>query len=121
MDGLAAGSAGLAGGVVEVRDGYGSDANTRAMEADCSGDSSLFGADGEPVGGVFDVAAGYDSTVCEEERGAHAEVAVGGVGVVGGGDGALVQVFDLCVGEAGGGHDVSEAIGCERGWQVVWR
>ena len=104
MDGLAAGSAGLAGGVVEVRDGYGSDANTRAMEADCSGDSSLFGADGEPVGGVFDVAAGDDGVgrVVEQERGSDAEVTVRGVGVVGNFSGAVLEVCDLGL--------------CQRGW-----
>ena len=105
MDGLAAGSAGLAGGVVEVRDGYGSDANTRAMEADCSGDSSLFGADGEPVGGVFDVASGDDGVglVVEQERGADAEVAVRSVGVVGDVDGTLLEVGNLRLCKRGGG------------------
>ena len=49
------------------------------------GDGGLFGAAGEPVGGIFDVAAGDDSAVGEQERGADAEVAVRCVGVCGGG------------------------------------
>ena len=53
----------------------------------------------------------------EEDGGADAEVAVGGVGVVGDGDGALLQVCGLGGVERGGRvvvrrHDVSEAIGC---------
>ena len=63
MDGLAAGSAGLAGGVVEVGDGDGADADLGAVEADGGGDGGLFGADGEAVGGIFDVAAGDDVAV----------------------------------------------------------
>ena len=63
VDGLAAGSAGLAGGVVEVGDDDGSDADLGAVEGDGSGDGVLFRADCEPVGGVFDVAAGDDLAV----------------------------------------------------------
>ena len=65
------------------------------MEADGGGDGGLFGADGEAVGGVFDVAAGDDSAVGKQDSGADAEVAVGRVGVVGDGDGALLQVCGL--------------------------
>ena len=95
MDGLAAGPAGLAGGVVEVGDGDGADADFGAVEADGGGDGGLFGADGEAVGGVFDVAAGDDVAVGEKECRADAEVAVGGVGVVCGGVGALLKVGGL--------------------------
>ena len=119
MDGLAAGSAGLAGGVVEVGDGDGTDADFRAVEADRGGDGGLFGADGETVGGVFYVAASDDSTVGEQDGSADAEVAVGGVGVMGDGDGALLQVCGLPgvegIRTVGSivlqRHDVSEAIG----------
>jgi len=116
VDGLAACSAGLAGGVVEVGDGDGADADFGAAEGDGRGDGGLFSTAGEPVGGVFDVAAGDDSTVCQQEGGADAEVTVGGVGVVCYGDGTLLEVGDLCGAEGAlvfdGGHDVSEAIGC---------
>ena len=66
----------------------------------------------------------------EEESGAYAEVAVGGVGVVSDGDGALLEVGDLCDGDELRAdrrsgrvrrHDVSEAIGCGGRWQVVLR
>jgi hypothetical protein len=122
VDGLAAGAAGLAGGVVEVRDSDGADTDFGAVEADSGGDGGLFGADGEAVGGVFDVAADDDSTVGEQDGCANAEVTVGGVGVMGDGDGALLQVRALGRAERGGWagwamarrHDVSEAIGCRR-------
>jgi hypothetical protein len=114
VDGLAAGPAGLAGGGVEVGDGDGTDADFGAAEGDGGGDGGLLGTAGEAVGGVFDVAAGDDSTVCEQEGGADAEVAVGCVGVMRDGGGLLLQIGDLCGSEAvgmfGGGHDVSEAI-----------
>ena len=95
VDGLAAGPAGLAGGVVEVGDSDGADTDVRAVETDGGGDGGLFGADGEAVGGVLDVAAGDDSTVGEQNGCADPEVAVGCVGVVGDGDGALLQVCSL--------------------------
>jgi hypothetical protein len=124
VDGLAACSAGLAGGGVEVGDGDGADADGGAVETDGGGDGGLLGAGGETVGGVFYVAAGDDGAVRKQDSGAYAEVAVGGVGMVGDGGGALLQIGDLLRSEGGIGgrrHDVSEAIGCERGWQVVWR
>jgi len=128
VDGLAAGSAGLAGGVVEGGDGDGADADLRAMETDGCGDGGLFGADGETVGGVFDVAADDDSTVRKQDSGADTEAAVRSVGVVSDGDGALLQVRSLRGRErtliAGRGwvlvgilgvvrrHRMSEATGC---------
>ncbi len=102
MDGLAAGSTGLAGSVVEVGDCDGADANFRTVEGDGGGDGGLFGADGEAVRGVFDVATGDDRTVGEQDRGTDAEVAVGRVGVMGNGDGALLQVCGLGRVERGG-------------------
>jgi len=102
VDGLAAGPARLAGGVVEVSDCDGADTNFGAMEADGRSDGGLFGADGEAVGGVFYIAAGDDSTVGEQDGGADAEVAVGRVGVMGHGDGALLQVCDPGGVERGG-------------------
>ena len=83
------------------------------MEGDGGGDGGLLGAGGEAVGGVFDVAAGDDGAVCEEEGGADAEVAVGGVGVVGDGDGALLEVCDLC-GETSWNRANPDSV-------VVWR
>ena len=116
MDGLAAGPAGLAGGVVEVGDGDGADANGGAVKTDSGGDGGLFRADGKTVGGVFDVAAGDNCAVSEEYGGADAEVAVGCVRVVGDCGSALLEVLDLSRGEACGWigfrHDESEAIGC---------
>jgi hypothetical protein len=111
VDGLAAGSAGLAGGVVEVGDGDGSDADGWAVEAHGGGDGVLFGAGGEAVGGVFYVAAGDDGVgiVVEQKGCADSEVAVGGVGVVGGFGGAVEEVGDLGGGEAVGWRHESEA------------
>ena len=57
---LPAGTAGLGGGLVEVGDRHGKDANVRAVLAYCPGDGGLLGAGGEAEGGVFDVAAGDD-------------------------------------------------------------
>jgi hypothetical protein len=126
VDGLAAGSAGLAGGVVEVGDSDGADADAGAVQADGGGDGRLFGADGEAEGGVFYVATGDNSTVGEQDGGADPEVAVGRVGMVGDGDGSLLQVCGL--GRVWQSwrivvrrHDVSEAIGCGGRWQVVLR
>jgi hypothetical protein len=99
VDGLAAGSAGLAGGGVEVGDRDGSDADAWAVQADCGGDGGLLGADGETIGGVFDVAAGDDIAVGEQKRSSYAEVAVRSVGVVGDFGGALLEVGDLGLGK----------------------
>ena len=118
VDGLAAGSAGLARAVVEIGDGDGSDADCGTVEADCGGDGGLLGAGGESVGGVFYIAAGDDGSIVEEDGGAYAEVAVGGVGVVRDGGCLLLQVGDLCrrqvVAMVFGRHGF-EAIGCVEG------
>ena len=111
MDGLAAGSAGLAGSGVEVGDGDGADVKGGTVEADGSGDGGLFGADGEAIGGVFDVAAGDDIAVGEQKRSSYAEVAVRSVGVVGGFGGALLEVGDLGLGKRGSG-EVAGWVGC---------
>jgi hypothetical protein len=105
VDGLTAGTAGLAGGVVEVGNGDGADADVGAVEADGGGDGGLLGTDGEPVGGVFDVASGDDGVglVVEQERGADAEVAVRSVGVVSDVDGTLLEVGNLRLCKRGGG------------------
>ena len=95
VDGLAAGSAGLAGGAVEIDDDYGADADLGAVLGDGGGDGGLLGTGGEAVGGVFDVAAGDDVAVFEEDGGSDAEVTVGGVGVVGCCDGALAEFVEL--------------------------
>ena len=117
LDGLAAGSAGLAGGVVEVGNGDGADADGGAVLADGGDDGGLLGAGGEAVGGVLDVAAGDDSTVRKQDSGTDAEVAVGCVGILGGSGSASLQLGYLLWGERCGGgwrHDVTEAIGCGR-------
>ena len=95
------------------------------MEADGGGDGGLLGAGGEAVGGVFDVAASDDGVgfVVEEERGADAEVAVRGVGVVGCFGGALLEGGDLGLSKWGTGwigrRHVMRLMGAARGWQVV--
>jgi len=74
------------------------------VQGDGGGDGSLLGAGGEAVGGVFDVGAGDHGSVLafirvEQDRGADTKMAVGGVGVVGGLDGALVEGGDFRRGE----------------------
>lgn len=101
-DGLAAGSAGHAGGSVEVDDGDGTDSDGWAMEGNSGGDGGLLGAGGEAVRGVFDVGAGDGLAAFKEDGGADAEVAVWGVGVTGGFGGAGVEGGDFGVGELGG-------------------
>ncbi len=122
-DGLAAGSAGLAGGMVEVGDGDGADAEVRAVESDGGGDGSLLGAGGEAVGGVFYVAAGDDGAVFEENSGAYAEVTIGGVGVLSGGGSFLLELLDQRGGEVGGWirRHVCEANRCLDEWQGMGR
>ena len=58
-------------------------------------DRRTLGAIGHSVGGVFDVAAGDDSTVRKQDSGADAEVAVRSVGVMSDRKGALLQVPGL--------------------------
>jgi hypothetical protein len=93
-DGLAAGSAGLAGGVIEVGDSDSANADSRAVLVDGRGDGGLLGAGGEAVGGVFDIAAGDDGAVFEENGCTDAEVAVWGVGVLGRCGGFLLKLLD---------------------------
>jgi hypothetical protein len=121
VHGLATGSAGWAGGCVEVSDGNGADAEGGAVEGDGGGDGGLFGTDGEAVGGVFDVAASDDGAVGEQERCPDAEVAVGGIGVTGDRSGAMVEVGNLLGrGSGGRGHDGVRLSGAggdgKRGW-----
>jgi hypothetical protein len=115
VDGLAAGSAGLAGGLVEVGDGDGADADLGAMESHGGGDGVLLGADGETVGGVLYVASGDDVAAGEKDGSADAEVAVRGVGIVCRGDGSLLDIGGQSRIERSGmaGWHESEAIGCE--------
>ena len=110
MDGLAACSAGLARGVVEVSDGDSTDADLRAVQSDGGGDGVLFSAYGEAVGGVFYVAAGDDVAVGEEDGRADTEVAVWGVGMLSSGDGLALEVGGLGGVERSGRHQF-EAIG----------
>jgi hypothetical protein len=96
LDGLAAGSAGLAGDAVEGGNGDGADADGGAVEADGGGDGGLLGADGESVGCVFDVTAGDDvGGLFEQERCTDTKVAVGSVGVVGDFKSATLKLEDL--------------------------
>ena len=94
-DGLAAGSAGLARGLVEVGYDYGLDADGGAELRYGTGDCGLLGAGGQAVGGVFYVAAGDDFAGFEEDRGSDVEMAVGGVGPVGGGFGLAREFCEL--------------------------
>lgn len=118
-DGLAAGSAGHAGGSIEVDDGDGADADGRAVEGDGGGYGCLLGAGGEAVGGVFDVGAGDDDAGLavvgmEEDGGADAEMAVGGIGVAGGLGGACVETVDFD-GSEWSGHRRMSVMG--EGWE----
>ena len=92
---MAAGSAGLAGCLVEVGDCNCGDANARAILRHGGGDGVLFGAGGEAVGSVFDVAAGDDGTVRKQDSGADAETAVGRVRVAGCRACGMLNLFDL--------------------------
>jgi hypothetical protein len=93
-DGLAASTAGLAGSVVEVGDGDGADADAGAVEAYGCSDGGLLGAGGEAVGGVFNVAAGDDGAVFEQDGCAYAEVTVRSIGVLGGSGSLLLELLD---------------------------
>ena len=57
---LAAGSAWHGGGAIEIGDRYGAETDTGSSLRDSASDGGLFSATGEPVGAVFDVAAGND-------------------------------------------------------------
>ena len=105
LDGLAAGSAGSAGYVVEGGDDDGGDAEVGAVLGDGGGDGVLFGAGGETVGGIFHVAAGDGFAVGEEDSCAYAEVTVGGVGVLRGFGGLLLERGELSWVEGFGRHD----------------
>src|SRR6185437_682315 len=120
-DGLSAGSAGRAGSIIEVRDDDGANADGRTVECNGSGDGVLLGAGGEAVRSIFNVAAGDDGVTFEKNSGSYVEVAVRGIGVLGGGDGALLQIRNSGWAEVAGRvccRHVSEAIGCVEGWQV---
>ncbi len=98
-DGLTAGSAGLAGGLIEVLDGDGADADLGPVLEDGGGDGGLFGTRGKPVGGVFDVASGDDMGFAgggvDEDGGTDEEVAVGRVGLASGGFGVARECGEL--------------------------
>ena len=63
--------------MVQVGDGDRAKTNSRPVFSDGSCDGALFGATGQPVGTVFDVAAGDDGAIGKQQRRAYAEVAVG--------------------------------------------
>jgi hypothetical protein len=90
-EGLAAGAAGHGGGIVEIGDGDGAEADLRAVVGDGARDGGLLGAAGEAEGGVFDVAAGDGFAGFEQEGCADAEVRVGRVGVRGDGGGEVAE------------------------------
>jgi len=102
VDGLAAGSAGLACRVVEVGNCDGPDANCGPVETDRRGDGSLFGTDGEAIRGIFDVASSDDSTVCKENGSSNTEFAVRRVSVMSNGGCSLLEI---------GGYDGVERSG----------
>jgi hypothetical protein len=97
-EGLTARAAGHGGGVVEVGDSDGADADDRAEFGDGASDGGLFSAGGKAIGAVFDVAASDDFAGFEEQGSAYAEMTVGGVGVLcsRGGDGAKVVALGGC-------------------------
>ena len=103
-EGLAAGAAGHRRRHIEVGDGDGAQTDARAVLGDGARDGTLLGATGEAVGAVFDVAAGDDRAVFEQQGRSDAEVRVGRVGVLGGGFGKRAELnallggygFDLC-------------------------
>ena len=93
--GLAACAAGHGSGVIEIGDRDCAQGDRGAEFGDGATDGNLLGAAGEAVAGVFYVAAGDDVGgvwLGEEEGGADAEVAVGGVGVMGGSERLGAQV-----------------------------
>ena len=82
----------------------------------------MFGADGETIRGVFHVAAGDDLAGGQKKRGAYTEVAVRRVSVVRDSQGLMLQIGNLGwaeLGMSGFRHDMSEAIGCGVGWQLL--
>lgn len=103
-DGLTAGAAGLAGGFVEVIDRDGADADGGAVGGDCGGDGSLFGAGGQPIRGILDVAAGDNLPGFEQDGRAHVKAAVRRVGVVRDGFGGGGELRELGVELAGVGR-----------------
>ena len=78
---LAAGSAGRAGGMVEIGDGDGVNAEVGAELGDGADQGGALGADGEAVADVFDVGCGDDSAVVELEGRADFEAGVGRIGL----------------------------------------
>jgi hypothetical protein len=92
---LTAGAAGGAGGVVQVGDSDGLDADLGAELGDGGGESGAFGTEGEAVADVFDIGSRDCLAVIEEQGGTDAEVRVGGIGVLGGAAGLIEEVFEL--------------------------
>ena len=95
VDDLAARAAGGARYSAVIHYCNGANVQLWTVGRDGGKDRRTLGAIGHSVGGVFDVAAGDDSTVRKQDSSAYAEVAVGSVGVVGDGDRALLQVCSL--------------------------
>ncbi len=78
---LAACATGRAGGVVEVGDGDGGDADLWSELGDGANEGGSLGADSEAVADVFDVGAGNDFAGFEAQGCADAEAGVGRIGV----------------------------------------
>ena len=100
MDRLATCPAGLRGGVVEVDDDDGADADSGAAQGDGGSDGGLLGAGGEAIGCILDIAAGNDGTIFKKKSCANPEVAVGGICVLCGSRGAGAEIFYLRWGES---------------------
>ncbi len=83
---LTAGSAGWAGGLVEVGNGDGLDANLRTTLGDGTDQRGSLGAESKSVAGIFDICSGDDLTRHEQKRRADAEAGVRRIGVNGCGD-----------------------------------
>ena len=80
---LTASSAGRTGHAGAIGDSNGGNFGSGAALADGAKEGIAFGAAGEAVGDVFDIAARDDGAVVEEEGGADVEAGIRRVGVAG--------------------------------------
>lgn len=121
MDGLSAGSAGLAGSAVKVDDDDSAYANSRSMFGYRRANCCLLRAGRQPERSIFDIASLDDAAVVEQQGGPHAEVAVRRISMCGNVDGPEAQLLDQR-----GGNSVAcivlrhgtEANGCAKQRQV---
>ena len=96
---LAAGSTGRTGGGVEICNRDGDDFVGWTTLGDGAEECGALGADRQAVGDVFDVAAGRDESIVEEQGCADAEAGVGCIGVFGGFPSGRLELFSGVAGE----------------------